>query len=161
MKDEEKDYEWNYDDGNRYRSSGRRLSSVWPLPPEQMGNWPESKNSGLRNGGWSWLCTGWYQCSIWTSVRIHCRCRPDQRTNPGSHFWMASGTALDSDRWCVLWSSSGLCIYVCLCKEQRTYNWIHYWSVHWKTWKKIIPFILLAVLYSGCCGIRRCCSRNL
>ena len=28
MKDEEKDYEWNYDDGNRYRSSGRRLSSV-------------------------------------------------------------------------------------------------------------------------------------
>ena len=38
MKDEEKDYEWNYDDGNRYRSSGRRLSSVGPLPPEQMGN---------------------------------------------------------------------------------------------------------------------------
>ena len=37
MKDEEKDYEWNYDDGNRYRSSGRRLSSVWPLPPEQNG----------------------------------------------------------------------------------------------------------------------------
>ena len=38
----------------------------------------------------------------------------------------ASGTSLDPDRWCVLWSSSGLCIYVCLCKEQRTYNWIHY-----------------------------------
>ena len=26
----------------------------------------------------------------------------------------------------LLWSSSGLCIYVCLCKEQRTYNRIHY-----------------------------------
>ena len=26
----------------------------------------------------------------------------------------------------VLWSSSGFCIYVCLCKEQRTYNRIHY-----------------------------------
>ena len=51
---------------------------------------------------------------------------PINGPNPGSHFWMASGTSLDPDRWCVLWSSSGLCIYVCLCKEQRTYNRIHY-----------------------------------
>ena len=30
-----------------------------------------------------------------------------------------------------------------------------------KLGKEIIPFILLAVLYSGCCRICRCCSRNL
>ena len=41
MKDEEKDYEWNYDDGNRYRSSGRRyllygryLQNKWGIDPK-------------------------------------------------------------------------------------------------------------------------------
>ena len=30
-----------------------------------------------------------------------------------------------------------------------------------QAWKKIVSFILLAVLYSGCCSICRCCGRNL
>ena len=36
------------------------------------------------------------------------------------------GYALDPDRWCIFWSSSGFCIYVCLCKEQRPYNRIYH-----------------------------------
>ena len=44
--------------------------------------------------------------------RINRRCRSDQRTNPGSYFRMASGSALDINWWCILWSCSGLCIYV-------------------------------------------------
>ena len=33
--------------------------------------------------------------------------------------------------------------------------------VHWKIGKEIIPFILLAVLYSGCCSVCRRCSGNI
>ena len=49
-----------------------------------------------------------------------------QRTDPGSNFRLASGYALDPDRWCIFRSSSGFCIYVCLCKEQRPYNRIYH-----------------------------------
>ena len=31
------------------------------------------------------------------------RCGPDQRTDSGCNFWLASGYALDSDRRCILW----------------------------------------------------------
>ncbi len=40
---------------------------------------------------------------------------PDQRTDPGSYFRMASGSALDPGRWCILRRCSGFCIYVCIC----------------------------------------------
>ena len=33
---------------------------------------------------------------------------------------------MDLNWWCILRSSSGFRIYVCICKEQRTYNWLHH-----------------------------------
>ena len=50
----------------------------------------------------------------------------DTNVEFGHQFASIAGAGPDPDRWCVLWSSSGFCIYVCLCKEQRTYNRIHY-----------------------------------
>ena len=47
-----------------------------------------------------------------------------------SNLWMASGTFVDSDRRCFLRSGTGFCIYVCFCKEQRTYNRLHYRRVY-------------------------------
>ena len=40
-------------------------------------------------------------------------------------------------------------------------NRIYHRGIYRKTRKKIIPFILLVILYSGCCSICRCSSRDL
>ena len=44
----------------------------------------------------------------------------------GSNLRMASGSLMDFNWWCILRSSSGFRIYVCICKEQRPYNWLHH-----------------------------------
>ena len=42
---------------------------------------------------------------------------PINWTNPGSNLRMASGFTLDPYWWCILRSSTGFCIYVCICKK--------------------------------------------
>ena len=41
----------------------------------------------------------------------------DQRTDPGCNLRMAAGTVMDSDRWCILRSSTGFLCNVCFCKK--------------------------------------------
>ena len=51
---------------------------------------------------------------------------PINGSNSGSNLRMASGSLMDFNWWCILRSSSGFRIYVCICKEQRPYNWLHH-----------------------------------
>ena len=44
----------------------------------------------------------------------------------GHQFASIAGSLMDFNWWCILRSSSGFRIYVCICKEQRPYNWLHH-----------------------------------
>ncbi len=50
-------------------------------------------------------------------------------------------------------------MYASVKNKGRTIGYII--EVYRKIRKEIIPVILLAVLYTCCCSLRRCCSRNL
>ena len=110
-------YEWSNDDDNRHRLFWEEHTSCTGVISRISG--ASIQTPKLRHMRWRTVLIMYrlIQTSCLDISSHRSPVRSDQRSDPGSNFWLASGPALDFNRRRIFRRRSGFCIHVCVCQK--------------------------------------------